>query len=285
MVQAHHQAIGLPVTQPRIFVTYVPAPRRTRHGRALQVPRAKDPALAVLAGALLAGGAVHAFGSGLKGGGPQAASGRQRPLPASQWRPAPDALPYLAVASIELPPPAERAPPVKLKPAKREPAARARPPIGQPRRDLAGFLEDRGLPLATAVAPAPPELSEIADTSQVPASELAAVDTALPVVPPGALAVTAPADSQPETPAAAEAQSFPTVTVGGQALGAVTMREGKVHLASLVGLLQLKLPASEFARLSSAPAADSFVAVEELRAAGIAVELDAAGERLTLTAP
>lgn len=284
MVKAREQAIGRPVTQPRIFVTYVPAPRPTRQSRALHVSRAKDPALAVLAGALLAGGAVHAFGSLQSGGGSQPQPGRLRPLAAPQWRPAPDALPYLAVASIELPPPAVRELPAELAPAKHEPAAQVPPPIVRPRQDLAGFLEDRGLPLATAAGPALPELSGLADTSQKPATELAAVDTALPIVPPSAVAVTASAEAAPETPAAAETQSFPTVTVGGQALGAVTMRGGKIHLASLVGLLQLKLPASEFARLSSAPAADSFVDVEALGAAGIDAVLDSAGERLTLSA-
>ena len=283
MVRARQQAIGLPVTQPRIFVTYVPARRPTRQGRVLHVPRAKDPALAVLAGALLAGGAVHAFGSTQGGSRSEPRSNLRSPPAATQWRPAPDALPYLAVASIELPPPVDRAPPAKLAAVKREPPPRARAPIAGPRRDLAGFLEERGLPLAAAAAP--PGLAEHADTPQAPTLELAAVDTALPVVPPSAIAATASTEAEPEAPAAAEAQSFPTVTVGGQALGAVTMREGKIHLASLVGLLQLRLPTGEFARLASAPAADSFVDVEALRAAGIEAVLDPDGERLTLSAP
>lgn len=79
-------------------------------------------------------------------------------------------------------------------------------------------------------------------------------------------------------------QTFPTVSVDGQALGAITMRDGKLHLAALVGLLELKLPSGEFERLKAAPAADSFVDFEMLRDAGITATLDPSGTQITLTA-
>jgi hypothetical protein len=84
--------------------------------------------------------------------------------------------------------------------------------------------------------------------------------------------------------AVTELQTFPMVAVAGEALGAVTMRGDKIHLASLVGLLELKMPAGEFERLKAAPAADSFVDLDTLQAAGISATIDPAGETITLAA-
>ena len=67
-------------------------------------------------------------------------------------------------------------------------------------------------------------------------------------------------------------------------LGAVTMRGDNVHLGSLVGLLQLRMPAQEFTRLKAAPSADSFVSLDTLRTAGLDVKVAADGESLALAA-
>ncbi|WP_133365734.1 hypothetical protein [Qipengyuania sediminis] len=78
-------------------------------------------------------------------------------------------------------------------------------------------------------------------------------------------------------------QTFPRVTVDGVALGAVTMRGDAVHLASLVGLFALRMPEAERARIAQSPAVDSFVSLDTLRAAGIAVTLDHDAGTIALT--
>lgn len=283
------QTIGRQVTQPRIFVSYVPAARSMREGSAQRSRRAGEPAMALLAGALLAGGAVHGWGSAETGTGRRPPSGRQDSIaPALTGLPTQPRLPYLTLASVGFAPPTDFVLPADAAraPEKTAPPAAPRPASARPRRDLAGFLEDRGLTLAAAkpdVQAASAEWSDASARPDAPSGEIAATDAAKPAGSPSAVAVLAPAEAQAGALAPAEAQSFPIVAVGGQELGAVTMRGGKIHLASLVGLLQLKLPAAEFARLNSAPAADSFVDAETLRAAGIAMAHDPAGERVTLT--
>lgn len=91
------------------------------------------------------------------------------------------------------------------------------------------------------------------------------------------------------TPAASYVQLFPMAVVNGEPLGAVTLRdlgvEGQaVHLGALVGLLKLRMPEAEFARLSSAAAAGRFVTLDQLRAAGIIVQFDARAGRLLIDA-
>ena len=304
------------MTQPRVFVTYVPSRRTPRAGGAYAPRRAPEPVLAVLAGALLAGGTVHALGSADAGGTPRRPPAPRDPLATERAdSPAPVALPYLALATVDPLPPTDRSPETAAPPAKLSAAApvpRSLP--GGPRRDLAGFLEDRGLTLATS-EPAAGTAPDVAfDETVAPdaligavaASEIAAgTKSAAPLAEPGApralagaVAVAAVArentlssvpngvseQALPQSGSATEAQTFPIVAVDGQRLGAVTMRGDRVHLASLVGLLQLKLPAAEFERLAAAPAADSFVALDTLRAAGISVTLDPAGEQMTLSA-
>lgn len=119
-----------------------------------------------------------------------------------------------------------------------------------------------------------------ADTHTRDAAPRLAVAATAPVQPPAA------ATSMPE---AAYVQSYPVAVVNGEALGAVTLRDFgpagvTIHLGALVGLLELRMPEAEFARLSSAAAAAEFVTLDQLRAAGIAVQLDAGRDRLLIDA-
>lgn len=84
-------------------------------------------------------------------------------------------------------------------------------------------------------------------------------------------------------------QSYPLAVVNGEALGAVTLRdaaagEPSVHLGALVGLLRLRMPEALFARLSGSSAANRFVSLDTLRAAGITVQFDARANRLVIDA-
>lgn len=272
-------------------MTYVPAAARTR--RTVDRASASAPVAAVLASALLAGGTVHALGSA---DSPVPAAAETKPTkPKAQAR---EALPLLALASTDVKPIAApvvaEAAPVPAKPLAAPVAAEPRPPMARPvaalaaaedppsapqptprpRRDLAGFLDDQGLSITPA--------SDIAIAAPAPVEAVVAASEQ-PVAP--APAPIALADANGAAPADnAEAQTFPTVSLDGIALGAVTMRGDTVHLGSLVGLLQLKMPPEEFARLKTAPAADSFVGIDTLRAAGLAIAIDSAGERLTLAA-
>lgn len=76
--------------------------------------------------------------------------------------------------------------------------------------------------------------------------------------------------------------TYPVVYIGANAVGSVTMRGNRIHLASLIGLLNLRMPDPEFDRLGALPGADSFVELERLRDAGIEGELDKTRDRLTL---
>lgn len=117
-------------------------------------------------------------------------------------------------------------------------------------------------------------------------AEPAALGKAAPLPPP----MTASAKPvMTEAPVAAYVQLFPTAVVNGQALGAVTMRDlgaqgMAVHLGALVGLLKLRMPQAEFDRLSTAAAADQFVTLDQLRAAGISAQYDARAGRLLIDA-
>lgn len=254
------------------------------------------PATTVLASALLAGGAIHAVGGAREFAQPTARVALDATQPSGPLRPATgEPLPFLALAASAMAPATERAVAARL-PAPAETvaqparAARARAaaardaaaappprPIAGKRLDLAGFLDDQGYALTPVASPAEtlPGAAEI-PIAPVPIGELALSESAI-----------APGGSSPSPAAApppAEAQTFPTVTVDGVALGAVTMRGDTVHLSGLVGLLQLRMPAEEFERLQSAPAADSFVSIATLRAAGLDVAVDPAWEQITLVA-
>lgn len=233
--------------------------------------------MAVLAGALLAGGSAHSI-AGADGFRPvrlplEATASPVEPLGQSQ-------LPFLTLATLELAP----ASAVEVPVAVAEPAAAiARPepappgPLAAPRRDLAGFLAEQG----HVLAPLPDGFGVAASTSDAAAT--LNIESSVPFA--GlARASDAAAEMAGTEPQPAVAQSFPTLTVDGTELGAVTMRGDTVHLAALLGLLQLRMPAEEFARLKAAPAADSFVNLATLREAGLVVTIDPQGERLTLAA-
>lgn len=292
----------------------MPAPRRAGRIAVRQQPPTLAPVGAVLAGALLAGGAVYALPGAHStriavqpDGSMTLASKVQRPTKT-------EVLPLIAFASLE-PDLASAAP---IAQPTRSPAraiarsskqtlsssstavSRAIPPqpalekpIAPPRRDLAGFLAEQGhvlAPTETGPNPAMPEEAALTPAPP-PATRTPGGEPALAGTEPGvvlaAVAPTAirnsiePADAAPADPVV---QTFPTVSVHGIALGAVTMRGDTVHLASLLGLLKLKLPAEEFARLQAAPAADSFVSLAKLRAAGLDVTIDRANERIALAA-
>lgn len=276
------------MTQPRIFVSYVPSPRSAATGRGGRQRVVKDPAMATLAGALLVGGTVQTVSSAPINQVQPAAVDREALLSSTSWQPMPSALPYLTLATVDIAAPVDAAREAEPPPVVKEPMARPLARLARPRRDLTGFLADRGLTLAAAHEPltTAPAAEDQGTAGPALASAAETVAAVVSGASGAAAAVTeaAAVDLSPESSDLVETQSYPTVTIAGQELGAVTMRGGKVHLASLVGLLKLKLPADEFARLSTAPASDSYVAVESLTDAGIVASLDADGERLTLSA-
>lgn len=238
----------------------------------------------MLASALLASGSAHSIAGADGFPLPQPpAEALVKPVePVEPIEPVrPEALPLLALAAVELSP----APPVvPPQPAPKAPAAAVKlppaapRPLAAPRRDLAGFLAEQGHVLAP-LGEGGDRVAEPLEDTPVPPDPPAAAP-AVPLADP-ALATAVVDDPGPD---AAASQTFPILSVDGAALGAVTMRGDTVHLAALLGLLQLRMPAEEFARLKAAPAADSFVSLAMLREAGLAVTVDAAGERLTLAA-
>jgi hypothetical protein len=146
-------------------------------------------------------------------------------------------------------------------------------PSGYPDRAAAAVSR-----LALPSAPEPPAAATSGDGAAAPVSRL--------VLPP---APTPPAAGTTAAPTVSIAQSFPVAVVNGEALGAVTLRDfgpqgQTVHLGALVGLLKLRMPEAQFAWLSSAAAADQFVTLDQLRAAGITVQLDARNGRLLIDA-
>lgn len=232
--------------------------------------------MAVLAGALLAGGSAHSI-AGADGFRPV------KLAPVSTANPVgpigPERLPFLALAAVEPPP----APPMAAPVAVAKPAVAIAQPVpappkrlAAPRRDLAGFLAEQGHALR-------PIADEREETSRLIEENEAGADAdALPSA--KAAPVLAAAEVPRAEPQPTVAQSFPTLSVGGMELGAVTMRGDTVHLSALLGLLQLRMPAEEFARLKASPAAESFVSLATLREAGLAVTVDPQAERLTLAA-
>lgn len=264
-----------------MFVTYVPARSASPRAAARSQVLARSPGVAVLAGALLAGGSAHSI-AGADGFAPARRDTPVKPFVAAV-KPAapskPDALPLLTLAIVNVEPPAA---PAASRPIPAPPMAAVPPPqpvppkpAAAPRRDLAGFLAEQGHQLA----PVSEELEAAAELVNVGPLSLEADAPALSAAPVVAAGESAEAVAQQSV-----AQSFPILSVDGVSLGAVTMRGNTVHLAALLGLLQLRMPAEEFARLKAAPAADSFVSLSTLRDAGLAVTIDGAGERLTLAA-
>ena len=238
----------------------------------------------MLAGALLASGSTHSIAGADSFARARLDTPVKLPFVAAAKPAAPskqDALPLLTLAVVDAKPPAAPAvsrPSPALAMATVPPPQPVPPkPAAAPRRDLAGFLAEQGhllVPVSEDLAAAAKPLS--ADPVSLEAAPAPPVAFAESVA-----TAAQSADATLQTPIA---QSFPILSVDGAALGAVTMRGDTVHLAALLGLLQLRMPAEEFARLKAAPAADSFVSLATLRAVGLDVTMDSAGERLTLAA-
>lgn len=164
--------------------------------------------------------------------------------------------------------------------------------IGPPAAELALATQNVALP-EEAMAPA-----SLAPPAAVPEVEALATVEAIEELPPelpAAPAALATAPAPPAQPGAGHVQAvapdyvqvFPMVMVDGEPLGAVTLRElgaetSTVHLGALLGLFRLKMPESEFARLSGAAAADQFVSLAQLREAGIEVRYDERRVRLVI---
>jgi hypothetical protein len=234
----------------------------------------------VLAGALLAGGSAHSI-SGADGAGPTRLESPAKIPPVAIAKPAAhatrDTLPYLALVVVDAKPPAAPAAVPRAHAPKAAAPVTVPKPVTAPRRDLAGFLSEQGhvmAPLSGEPGATPARLEGRLAPMEVEAN-LSATGTAP--------AITSAETDEP-TPRPLVAQTFPSLSVDGVTLGAVTMRGDTVHLAAVLGLLQLRMPAEEFARLRGAPAADSFVSLATLREAGLAVTIDSVGERVTLAA-
>lgn len=148
-------------------------------------------------------------------------------------------------------------------------------------------------PAADAVRLAAPEPGSIElppaaparSSAPIPFGEVGRAAPRLALAPAAAVATPASAAA----PSASYVQHFPTAVVHGETLGAVTLRDlgaqgQMVHLGALVGLLKLRMPEAEFVRLGSAAAADRFVPLDQLRAAGITVQFDARKGRLLIDA-
>lgn len=153
------------------------------------------------------------------------------------------------------------------------------------------------LPLIeTLTGPVPPPRAASATARLAADGELPPATTG-DTVPSGIAATPTPATARPvselamaaSAAAPAYVQYFPTAVVNGEPLGALTVRDlgaqgMAVHLGALVELLRLRMPEAEFTRLSTAAAADQFVTLDELRAAGFTVQIDAGRERLLIDA-
>lgn len=158
--------------------------------------------------------------------------------------------------------------------------------------EAAGTLPAAARPLAEvgkSTQPMAKSTQHLAEIEPMPAATPAGISdrSAHRKIAPGVAIIPTPrpADRAPS----AQVQSYPLAVVNGEPLGAVTMRDGgasepAIHLGALLELVRLRMPEAEFVRLSGAAAADRFVGLDELRAAGIAVEVDARHNRLVIGA-
>jgi hypothetical protein len=156
---------------------------------------------------------------------------------------------------------------------------------------------DSPAPLPPLANPAEPSVTVSAENGASPMSTSTAAESqpAMSLAEPGDTAERAMIASVPPVaagsapPPAALAQHYPLAIVDGEPIGAITLQDlghggHAVHLGALVELLKLRMPQVEFARLSSAAAADSFVSLDQMRAAGITVQYDPRQERLLIDA-
>jgi hypothetical protein len=269
------------MTQPTVFVTYLP--KRALDRRAAQERRpAAEPLAALLASLFVAGGA---FATLVPSAG-QAAT------------------PHGAIARVVL----SKAGPdhfaERLPVATRQIGATGRRDIvagglgfaeraksGQKGKTTASHgrevrpdfaevvaLRDQRPPIAVPSEPAESaRLTSVAVTIDAPALSVQGlpseklIETGIvnpPTLPSGAVADDGP--------------TYPMVYVGANPVGSITMRGDRVHLASLIGLLNLRMPNPEFDRLQGLPGADCFVALERLRDAGIEAKWNQKRDRLIL---
>lgn len=249
--------------QPAIFVTYLP--ERALESRRLSAARdRREPLLALLAGVFAMGGAIAvatpSIGHAAMTAGPiarvklsetQRGSAGGIPVPAT----------VVAMKHADVPGtvPAPVAPPAKV--------ARVAEPAHGPSggRGPGTLLPKVRAPVALRMPVAP-----------TPEPAAAAVAAAVGIVPPVAELL---------QPASQDAASYPTVMVGDRSIGAVTVIGGRIHLASLLGLLKLKMPAADYARLHGSRAADVFVTAQQLRDAGIDASFDPDRDRILLATP
>lgn len=278
------------MTQPTVFVTYVP--KRALDRRAAMAPvRKPDAVMALLAGVMVVGGTVAALTPAVsQAAAPNGMIMRVTLPEATHFIPRPDQqhsgepsgsgkdiMPDVVTegggeAGI---PGLSPIPSDDQKPARMPPGANP----GQ-RRDLEGFLDERGLRLLPVREPAVSDPGAVA-TGQMPQRlpVLAAADQSIDIVTEHAVNALGPVSGKSVEE---NAQSYPNVFIGGRPIGAVTMRGDRLHLGSLVGLLNLKLPGRGLNRLGELAGADTFVALKTIAEAGIVVSFDEARGRLTL---
>lgn len=200
--------------------------------------------------------------------GPEAAPSLSPPPPEAA------AAPDISTTEAALPAPAV---PLAAEPVAQAATEPPLAPLETPAPDIVLAPLAAAEPQREAVFPPPPP----------PAQRLSLPEQASPVPAPPAAAPSppAPASVVPSAPVrlARVEQSyteiFPSLVVGTRTLGAVTLRDygngfATVHLGALLGLFKLRMPEAEYARLAAAPAAGTFVGIDELRAAGLAVVFD-----------
>ncbi|MBL8655951.1 MAG: hypothetical protein JNJ92_01170 [Altererythrobacter sp.] len=167
-------------------------------------------------------------------------------------------------------------------------AALAAPPLPDPA--TAEPVASRGdpAPAAPALALSGSSRADLrVDQDRRPASPPDAAPRAEPPASASAARSGATAVDAPQT--ASFVQSYPLAVVDGEALGAVTLRDlgpqgQAIHLGALIGVLKLRMPgaAAEFAGIGAA--ADRFVTLDQLRAAGITIQFDPRAGRLLIDA-
>lgn len=188
----------------------------------------------------------------------------------------------MALALGELSPNLESPVPAPL-PSPRENVAPADtktvPPVASPARILtvAGKIASDAGP----VAPAPNPQSHATLTA-----EASPIEVALPTDGAEALFTGAPAGVAADGPTAREAplvlnrggKTHLVALIDGRSTGEIEFADAggtvSVRLASLLSLVADRFPSAEYARLAGSPAADSFVAIDQLAEAGIDIRYD-----------
>lgn len=204
---------------------------------------------------------------------------------------------FVSLARVELPPndlPATElfsAPSPETNPAIATPAPSA-PVVRKPA--IAASASPVGVgPVRRIRLEEVPVKAAATDTKLVP--DAAPIAIAPEILRPARLTATAHAvptqpglgEQAPPTEVAAPIQSFPQVRMGDLTLGAITMRtaadgSATIHLGGLLNLFKLRLPVEDYERFSAASAAQDFVSLDELKAAGIPARLSADGSEIVI---